>query len=214
MNSAADANETNLKLVVGLGNPGRKYFGTRHNIGFEVLGELARRHSAPATKSRFESELTEVLLGSQRILLAAPQTFMNLSGRAVRQIVDFYRLPLDQLLVVCDDINLDTARLRLRASGTAGGQKGLNNIIQQLGTNVFSRLRIGVGMPPGQMDSADYVLSKFMKSEHDEMQHAVVKAADGVELWARVGVQAAMNEVNRAPEGSRNSENADAAETE
>ncbi len=207
MNSAADASENVLKLVVGLGNPGRKYERTRHNIGFEVLAELARRHMAPAAKVRFECAFTEIILRGNRVFLAAPQTYMNLSGRAVRQIIDFYRIPIGELLVVCDDINLDTGRVRLRASGTAGGQKGLNNIIQQLGTNDFSRLRIGVGRPPGRMDSADYVLSKFMKSEYETMEHAVIQAADCVELWAREGVQAAMNEVNRGP-ADRSEQNA------
>jgi PTH1 family peptidyl-tRNA hydrolase len=212
MSSPAD--ENGLKLVVGLGNPGRKYERTRHNIGFEVLAELARRHSAPATKARFESELTEILLNGRRVILAAPQTYMNLSGRAVRQIIDFYRIPIGELLVVCDDINLDTGRLRLRADGTAGGQKGLNNIITQMGTNAFSRLRIGVGRPPERMDSADYVLSKFMKSEYETMEHAVIKAADGVELWVKVGVQAAMNEVNRGPNDRSEQKAADAAPTD
>jgi PTH1 family peptidyl-tRNA hydrolase len=212
--SSVDVSENRLKLVVGLGNPGRKYVGTRHNVGFEVLAELARRHAAPAAKLRFECQFTEIMLSGNRVLLAAPQTYMNLSGRAVRQIIDFYRIPIGELLVVCDDINLDTGRLRLRASGTAGGQKGLNNIIQQLGTNDFSRLRIGVGRPPERMDSADYVLSKFMKSEFETMEHAVIQAADGVELWARVGVQAAMNEVNRGPGTDGSPNDADAARQE
>lgn len=213
MTAATDTTSLGPKLVVGLGNPGRKYVGTRHNIGFEVLGELARRHTAPPPKVRFECEFTEILIGGIRIFLAAPQTYMNLSGRAVRQMIDFYRIPVDQLLVVCDDINLETARLRLRASGTAGGQKGLDNIIQQLGTNAVARLRIGVGRPPERMDSADYVLSKFMKSELKPMEQAVIKAADGIELWAKVGVHAAMNEVNRSPaEKSKAAESAKDAE--
>lgn len=199
MTATDDTSAQRPKLVVGLGNPGRKYERTRHNIGFEILAELARRHMAPSTKVRFECEFTEIVLGKARIFLAAPQTYMNLSGRAVRQMIDFFKIPISQLLVVCDDINLDTGRLRLRGSGTAGGQKGLDNIINQLGTNAFARLRIGVGRPPERMDAADYVLSKFNKADQEPIEQAIIMAADGVELWAKEGVNTAMNEVNRSP---------------
>src|SRR5690349_12898386 len=122
-----------MKLIVGLGNPGRKYAGTRHNIGFEVLAELGRRNQAAAPRSAFEAEISEVAIAGERVLLASPQTFMNLSGRSVRKILDFYKLEHSDLLVICDDLNLPTGRLRLRAAGSAGGQKGLQNIIEHLG---------------------------------------------------------------------------------
>jgi PTH1 family peptidyl-tRNA hydrolase len=185
-----------MKLVVGLGNPGRKYAGTRHNLGFDVVAVLARHSGAPAARSNFQAEVTETALQGERVLLAAPQTYMNLSGRSVRQIVDFYKLPLDDLLVVCDDLNLPPGRLRLRASGSAGGQKGLQNIIEQLGTGNFPRLRLGIGRPPPPIDAVDYVLMRFPVEERELMATAVEQAAEAVELWVRVGTSAAMNEVN------------------
>jgi PTH1 family peptidyl-tRNA hydrolase len=185
-----------MHLVVGLGNPGRKYNGTRHNIGFVVLAELARRHAAPDARSGFEAEVTETTIAGRRTLLAAPQTYMNLSGRSVQQIVTFYKLPLEDLLVVCDDMNLPAGKLRLRKSGSAGGQKGLQNIIDQLGTQDFSRLRIGIGRPPENIDAVDYVLTRFRSDEKELMDDAVSDAASAVETWLRDGADAAMNSIN------------------
>lgn len=190
-----------MKVVVGLGNPGLKYTGTRHNVGFEVVAELARRHGASKPKLKYEAELAEAALGTEKLLLVAPQTYMNLSGRTVQPLVDFYQLPLDDLLIVCDDLNLDLGRLRLRPGGSAGGQKGLADIIRRLGTEQFPRLRIGIGRPPGQMDSADYVLSRFRKDEREEIEHALLAAADGVEIWTRNGLAPAMNRLNARAAG-------------
>jgi PTH1 family peptidyl-tRNA hydrolase len=188
-----------MKLVVGLGNPGRKYEGTRHNVGWEVLAELSRRFSGPAPRVKFEAELVEISIGDQRVLLAAPQTYMNLSGRSVRQIVDFYKLPVEEALVVSDDLNLPCGQLRLRGAGTAGGQKGLQNIIDQFGTNQFARLRIGIDRPPGGRSATDYVLQRFSRAERDKIDAAIQGAAEGVELWVREGINAAMNKVNAPP---------------
>lgn len=185
-----------MRLVAGLGNPGRRYAGTRHNVGFDVLEELARRFSAPPSKLKFEAELTEIVIGDERVLLAAPQTFMNLSGRSVRAIVDFYKLPFDAVLVVSDDLNLPVGQLRLRGAGSAGGQKGLKNIIDQFGTENVPRLRIGIDRPPGGRDATDYVLQKFSRSERELIDEAVRRAADGVELWVKQGLNAAMNQIN------------------
>ena len=186
-----------MKVVVGLGNPGKKYTGTRHNVGFEVIAELARRHAASKPRARFEAEISEIDLAGQRLLLAAPQTFMNASGRAVRQVVDFYQIPISDLLIVCDDINLPLGKLRIRKSGSSGGQKGLENIVQHLGMNV-ARLRIGVGQPPEHLDSADYVLDRFHKSELAEIDRAIGAAADAVEVWITSGINQAMNRFNVA----------------
>jgi PTH1 family peptidyl-tRNA hydrolase len=191
-----------MKLIVGLGNPGRKYVGTRHNIGFDVLAELARRRNAPAPRTSNDAELAEVAISGERVLLAAPQTFMNLSGRAVRRILDFYKLPLSELLVICDDLNLPTGRLRLRRSGSAGGQKGLQNIIEHVTTEDFARLRIGIDRPPERMDSAAYVLQKFSSTEKELIRPAIAEAADAAELWITVGIEAAMNRINAAPEST------------
>jgi PTH1 family peptidyl-tRNA hydrolase len=185
-----------MKLIVGLGNPGREYVGTRHNIGFDVLAELARRRTAPAPRSAYNAQLIDTDVGGERVLLAAPQTFMNLSGRSVRQILDFYKLPLSELLVVCDDLNLTSGRLRLRRSGSAGGQKGLQNIIEHAGSEDFARLRIGIGRPPGRMDSSAYVLQRFAAAEREAIDAAVGAAADAAELWVTLGTDATMNRVN------------------
>lgn len=190
-----------MKLVVGLGNPGRKYAGTRHNVGFEVLAELASRHGSPVPQNRFDAELVDVQFSGTRVFLAAPQTYMNLSGRAVRQIVTFYKLPLEDILVVCDDLNLPCGKLRLRRSGSAGGQKGLQNIIDQLGSQEIARLRIGIDRPANdRIDPADYVLSRFFSEQREIIDAAIPAAADAVELWVTQGIDAAMNRVN-AKEG-------------
>lgn len=192
-----------MQVVVGLGNPGRKYSGTRHNVGFQVVGELARRHGAASPRTKFEAEITEIQLGPERVVLVAPQTFMNVSGRSVRSLVDFYQLELSNLLVVCDDIALPLGRIRLRKSGSSGGQKGLENILQQLGTQEVARLRIGVDAPPPQMDAADYVLGKFSKAEREIADCTISRAADAVEAWAIDGMTSAMNRFNPAgPETS------------
>ncbi len=180
-----------MKVVVGLGNPGVRYQHTRHNVGFQVLGELARRHPATKPRVKFEAEVVEVAIAAEKILLIAPQTYMNASGKSVGQLVDFFKLPLADILVVCDDLNLETGRLRLRASGSAGGQKGLADIIDRLGTQEFSRLRIGIGRPPERMDATDYVLDRFGQEEIEVIALAIVLAADAVEIWTDQGLQAA-----------------------
>jgi PTH1 family peptidyl-tRNA hydrolase len=185
-----------MKVLVGLGNPGRKYEGTRHNIGFDLHGEMARRGAAARPKVKFEAELSEMMVGSERLLLVAPQTFMNLSGRSVRQVLDFFQLAPEDLLVACDDINLPLGKLRLRKSGSAGGQKGLASILQHLGTENVPRLRIGVDLPQGTRDTADYVLSRFAKSEVPVMEEALHRAANAVESWLTDGIDAAMNRFN------------------
>jgi peptidyl-tRNA hydrolase, PTH1 family len=187
-----------MKIVVGLGNPGPKYDRTRHNVGFRVIEELSQRLAAGKSRLRFDATLAEGSLGGEKVLLASPQTYMNESGRSVRQLVDFFGLQLGDLLVVCDDFNLELARLRMRAGGSAGGQKGLADMIRKLATEDFPRLRIGIGRPPQHMDSSDFVLSKFKRSEQQSIDDAVVRAAEGVELWIRSGIGPAMNQINAA----------------
>jgi PTH1 family peptidyl-tRNA hydrolase len=185
-----------MKIVIGLGNPGRKYEGTRHNVGFVVIDELARRHAASAPKSNFQAEVSEASIADEKVLLIRPQTFMNLSGTTALQVRDFYKLDEADLLVVCDDFALPLGRLRLRPQGSAGGQKGLANIALRLGTENVPRLRIGVGPLPAGWDAADFVLSKFAKNEIAEVDLATVRAADAVEYWIAQGMPAAMNKYN------------------
>ncbi len=189
-----------MKVVVGLGNPGDRYFGTRHNIGFDVLHELGRRWGGAKPKLRFEAEIVEVPCVSQKLLLAAPQTFMNLSGRSVQQIVRFFQVPLEDVLVVCDDLNLKVGQLRLRTSGSAGGQKGLQSIITCLGTDEIPRLRFGIGRPPANFDPADYVLGRFRKDELEIYDAAISRAATAVEVWSSDGIAVAMNRFNGDPQ--------------
>lgn len=188
-----------MKVLVGLGNPGRKYEGTRHNIGFDLIAEIGKRWSAPRAREKFDSQITEVVVGTERLLLVAPQTFMNLSGRSVRQVLDFYQLSPEDFLIACDDLNLPLGKLRVRKGGSSGGQKGLQNILQHLGTELVARLRIGVGRPPGERDAADYVLEKFHKSELATVDAAVALAANAAECWVKEGIDAAMNKFNAEP---------------
>ena len=185
-----------MKIVVGLGNPGSRYEGTRHNVGFEVLAELGRRWGALKPKPRFEAMISEVVCDGQKLLLVAPQTYMNLSGRSVQQVVKFFQAPVAELLVVGDDLNLKPGQIRLRAAGSAGGQKGLQSILTCLGTTEMGRLRIGIGRPHPEMDSADYVLGRFRKDEIGVIDAAISKAATAVEVWATDGMPTAMNRFN------------------
>lgn len=188
-----------MKLIVGLGNPGRKYAGTRHNVGFDVIAELVLRAGAAGSRTKFEAEVWEAFLAGDRVLLACPQTYMNLSGRSIQQMLAFHKLPLSDLLIVCDDLNLPTGKVRLRKSGTAGGQKGLQNTIDQLGTTEFARLRIGIDRPRPPMDATDYVLQKFSSSDRELIESAILRAAGGVELFIRDDVDKAMNAINADP---------------
>lgn len=185
-----------MKVIVGLGNPGKKYDGTRHNVGFEVLRHLAERWFAEPERERFESFTQECVVAQEKVLLVRPLTFMNLSGRAVRQIVEFHKLPVEHLLIVCDDIALPLGKIRLRAKGSAGGQRGLENVIQNLKTQEIARLRLGVDAPPSGMDAADYVLSRFGKAEQQVIEASLIPAADACEYWMKDGIASAMNRFN------------------
>jgi PTH1 family peptidyl-tRNA hydrolase len=185
-----------MKLVVGLGNPGRKYEGTRHNVGFAVLAELARKHAAGKPREAFAGEVAEATLEGERVLLLCPWTFMNRSGSSVVRARDFYKLQHEELLVVCDDFNLPLGKLRIRPQGSSGGQKGLADIIRCLGTEEFPRLRIGVGPVPEGWDAADFVLGKFTKPQLPEIEPTIWRAADAVAVWASQGIQDCMNRYN------------------
>jgi len=184
-----------MKVIVGLGNPGAKYAGTRHNVGFEVVDYLAAAPACTPFREKFEAFVAELKEGDETILLVKPLTFMNLSGRAVRAVLDFFKLPLDQVLVICDDFNLPLGKLRIRAKGSHGGQNGLRNIQEQLGTDEYTRLRIGVG-EPGPGDAVDHVLSKFKPGERRAVEEAIAVAAQAALTWIRQGTPAAMNRFN------------------
>lgn len=188
-----------MKLVVGLGNPGKQYTGTRHNVGFEVIAELATRYGVSKPRSKFNAELAEVMMGTEKVVLVSPLTFMNLSGQSVQPFVDFYKLDCEDLMVVCDDMNLDVGRLRIRTKGSAGGQNGLKDIINRLGSPEFPRLRVGVGRPPPKWNASDFVLGKFDEVDRVSMDKTVKRAADAVEIWVKEGALKAMSQFNADP---------------
>ena len=185
-----------MKLVVGLGNPGQKYSGTRHNVGFDVVAELARRHFSGRAKNRFNGEIAEINLGDQKVFLTCPLTYMNLSGQFVQSMTDFYKIVPEQTLVICDDFNLPLGQIRIRVKGSAGGQNGLNDIIRRLGTQEVPRLRIGVGPVPERWNAADFVLGKFSPDEKPLLENCLKNAADAVEVWVNGGIGSAMNQFN------------------
>lgn len=185
-----------MKLVVGLGNPGRKYQETRHNVGFAVLAELAEKYATSRPKSKFQGEVVEADIEGQKALLLSPVTYMNRSGASVQAARDFYKLANEDLLVVCDDLNLPLAKLRFRTKGSSGGQKGLADVVAKLGSEEFPRLRIGIGSPPEGWDATGYVLGKFAAEEKPEIEQAVRQAVDAVVAWAREGIEYCMNRYN------------------
>lgn len=185
-----------MKLIVGLGNLGRKYDQTRHNVGFEVLNCLAERFSDGRTKDKFDGRLMEAGIGCERVLLLWPHTFMNCSGQSVGPAIEFYKLERADLLVVCDDFNLPLGKLRFRRDGSAGGQNGLADIVRRLGTEEFSRLRLGIGPVPENWDAADFVLAKFTAAQRKAIDETIALAADGAECWATEGIETSMNRFN------------------
>lgn len=186
-----------MKLIVGLGNPGSKYQGTRHNVGFEVVDELARRRAL-----MFESSPGDAVMARERgpgaqVILAKPLTFMNLSGQAVGGLMRYYRIDLEDVLVVADDVNLPLGRLRVRRRGSDGGHNGLRSVIDSVGTEEVARLRVGVDRGDRRRDLADHVLATFDQSELEIMRLAINNASDAVEVFASEGINAAMNRFNR-----------------
>lgn len=187
-----------MKLIVGLGNPGRQYVGTRHNVGFEVVNEVVRRWGTGSGRSKFQGDVFEATVEGERVLLLEPHTFMNVSGTSVLAARDFHKVAPEDLLIVCDDLNLPTGQLRFRASGSSGGQKGMEDIIRRLGTDQIPRLRIGIDRPAAGRDVSGYVLGKFTAAEQTEIDIAIQKAADGVRDWIKQGLSHCMNRYNQA----------------
>ena len=190
-----------MKLIVGLGNPGRKYEQTRHNVGFMTAAKLAAKISADSPKNRFGGEVAEALIRtaageSEKIAVLCPTTFMNASGQSVRKAIDFYKLSPDDLLVICDDLNLPTGRLRIRPGGSAGGQKGLADIIRNLDSQSFPRLRIGIDRPPEGWEVTDYVLGKFSSTEKTKIDEATTWAAQAASDWVTHGTAFVANLYN------------------
>lgn len=183
-------------LIVGLGNPGDQYRHTRHNFGFMVIDRLAEKLAVSLKKVKFKALLAESKLDGQALILAKPMTFMNASGRAVGPLLRFFKVPPDHLLIVHDDLDLPLGSLRLRPTGSSGGQRGVASIIATLGTQDFPRLRLGISRPPGQMDPVAYVLQNFTPAEAELKEMVLNQAADAALTFIREGMQAAMNQYN------------------
>jgi PTH1 family peptidyl-tRNA hydrolase len=185
-----------LRLIAGLGNPGPRYADTRHNVGFWVLERLAERHDIPLRRRARGALYGEGAVAGERVTLALPQTFMNASGHAVASYVAYLDLPLEDLIVVYDDVDLELGRIRLRKKGSAGGHRGLRSVIHCLGDPNFPRLRLGIGPVPPRWDTADFVLSPFGPDERPVIDEAVIGAMGAVESWLVEGIDATMNDYN------------------
>nr|WP_294682590.1 aminoacyl-tRNA hydrolase [uncultured Anaerotignum sp.] len=185
--------------IVGLGNPGREYAETKHNVGFCVIDRLAEKYDIPVEKLKNKALVGDGVIRGKRVLLVKPQTFMNLSGESVREIVNFYKIPQERFVVIFDDTSLPCGSVRIREKGSHGGHNGIRNIIEQMGTDVFNRIKVGIGEKPKGWDLADYVLAKFSPDDLPAMAEGMDKAVQGVELMLSRGVAEAANRVNQKP---------------
>lgn len=184
-------------IIAGLGNPTREYEGTRHNVGFDVIDRLAARYNIDVDVKKHRALIGKGMIAGQKVILAKPQTYMNLSGESIRSILDYYKVdPETELIVIYDDISLEPGKIRIRKKGSAGGHNGIKNIIAQLGTQNFQRIKVGVGEKPKGWDLADYVLGHFSKEDRGLVDDALKRAARAVELMVQGEVDQAMNQFN------------------
>lgn len=185
-------------IIVGLGNPTKEYEGTRHNVGFAVIDAIADKYNISVTERKGRAFCGKGIIEGQKVLLAKPQTYMNLSGESVRSLIDFYKIDEEEeLLVIYDDISLDVGQIRIRKKGSAGGHNGIKNIIAHLGTTIFQRIKVGVGEKPKEYDLADYVLGHFSKEEKADMEDGYKRVIEAVELILRGDIDSAMNQFNK-----------------
>lgn len=196
MNRSEPETNSSPYLIVGLGNPGREYRQNRHNVGFMVVDRLAERLGVSFSRLEQKALVTKTDHAGSRLILAKPQTYMNLSGQAAGALQRYYKVPLENLMVVYDDVDLPFGTLRLRFAGGSSGQKGMQSIIQRLGTQDFPRLRVGIDRPPGRMAAADYVLQDFSRDQEEMLPQITDEAADAILTFVREGLEAAMNQFN------------------
>ncbi|KOF09089.1 peptidyl-tRNA hydrolase [Planococcus glaciei] len=185
-----------MKLIIGLGNPGKTYEQTRHNIGFKVIDYLASKWNAPLTQTKFKGMYSIIHRPEGKVMLLKPLTYMNLSGESVGALMDYYDIDIEDIVVIYDDLDLPTGQLRLRQKGSAGGHNGIKSLIQHLGTQQFNRIRIGISRPPAGMKVPDYVLSRFSDNETPEVAEAVKQSAEACELWLSKAYPEVMNNFN------------------
>lgn len=186
-----------MYIIVGLGNPSDEYAGTRHNIGFDVITRISDDYNIPLDFKKHKAICGKGYIEGQKVILAQPQTYMNLSGESVRQLVDYYKIDLDELIIIYDDISLDVGQLRVRPKGSAGGHNGIKSIISHLGTQEFQRIRVGVGDKPKGWDLADYVLGHFTREEEPMVREGLGRASCACKVIMKHGIEAAMNEFNK-----------------
>ena len=195
-------------LIAGLGNPGRQYEKTRHNMGFDTIDELIDRHRIPQGGIAHKAMYGKGMIAGEKVLAVKPLTYMNLSGEAIREYVNYYKMdPETELIVIYDDIDLDPGQIRIRKKGSAGGHNGIKSIIAQIGTQNFYRIKVGVGAKPKGWDLADYVLGRFSPEERELVDKAICDAADAVEMILKDGIEAAMNHYNGAAKKKKVTEN-------
>jgi PTH1 family peptidyl-tRNA hydrolase len=192
--------DNNTIMIAGLGNPGKEYADSRHNIGFMVVNKLSEKLGEEFSRLQNKAFVTKAEYQGKKLILVKPQTYMNNSGQAVSALIRFYKLPLENLLVVYDDVDLDFEMLRMRASGSSSGQKGMNSIIRQLGSEEIPRLRVGVGRPPGRMPTPKYVLQRFSKEQEEALPFVIDRAVDAALDFVTLGIIEAMNRHNQKPE--------------
>ncbi|MCM1121983.1 MAG: aminoacyl-tRNA hydrolase [Eubacterium sp.] len=196
-----------MYIIAGLGNPDRQYQNTRHNIGFDVIDVIASKNNITVGERKHKALLGKGIVGGQKTVLVKPQTYMNLSGESIREVIDFYKIDEKrELIVISDDVSLDIGQIRIRKKGSAGGHNGLKNIILHLGHDEFQRIKMGVGEKPAGYDLVDYVLGHFTKEEREIMDESVRRAADAVEVMIAEGADAAMNLYNSAKRTSKSSQ--------
>lgn len=186
-----------MKCFIGLGNPGKKYTNTRHNIGFLVVDELAKRNQLQLSKHKFKCDYESEMLHQEKVLYVQPQTYMNLSGEGIRPLLDFYKISVEDIVVIYDDLDLPVGKIRLREKGGHGGHNGIRSLIDHLGTKDFKRIRVGIGRPTNAQPIVNYVLQPFAKSEADDVNHAIMIAADASESWVEKSFNDAMNHFNQ-----------------
>lgn len=185
-----------MKLIVGLGNPGRDYAGTRHNIGFGVIARISDQYNIPLSSKEHKAVCGKGFIGGEKVIIAQPQTYMNLSGESVRSIADYYKIEPEDIIIAFDDIDLEVGQLRVRRKGSAGGHNGIKSIIQHLGTNEFPRVKVGVGAKPEGGDLVRHVLGRFSREDEKAMGEVLDLAVKAVEMIVTEGVDAAMNRYN------------------
>lgn len=187
-----------MYIIAGLGNPSKEYEGTRHNVGFQVIDRIAEKYNISVDAKKHRALIGKGMIAGQKVILAKPQTFMNLSGESIRSLLDYYKIDEEnELIIIYDDISLEPGQIRIRAKGSAGGHNGIKNIIQHLGGQVFPRIKVGVGEKPPKMDLADYVLGHFSKEEKEQMDEGYEHAIHALELMLMGEISEAMNEYNR-----------------